>query len=63
MKDYINFEGLSNFLDNLFNKFSTIGHKHNYCDSFDTSASDAEGVWTVNIDGITELYDGLTIKM
>lgn len=28
MKDYINFEGLSNFLDNLFKKFSIIGHTH-----------------------------------
>lgn len=29
----------------------------------ETSTSDSAGTWTVSIDGITELYDGLTIKV
>lgn len=28
MKYYINFDALSHFLNNLFNKFAVIGHKH-----------------------------------
>ena len=28
MKEYLSFEGLSHFLDNLAGKFSVIGHKH-----------------------------------
>ena len=28
MKDYLSFEGLSHFLNNLVNKFSVIGHTH-----------------------------------
>lgn len=28
MKDYLNFEGLSHFLNKLLNKFSVIGHSH-----------------------------------
>lgn len=28
MKEYLSFEGLSRFLDNLVGKFSVIGHKH-----------------------------------
>ena len=29
----------------------------------ETSTSDSAGTWTVTIDGITELYDGLTVKV
>ena len=29
----------------------------------ETSTSDSAGTWTVAIDGITELYDGLTVKV
>ena len=29
----------------------------------ETSTSDSVGAWTVTIDGITELYDGLTVKV
>ena len=29
----------------------------------ETSTSDSVGTWTVTIDGITELYDGLTVKV
>ena len=28
MKDYLNFEGLKHFLEQLLNKFSVIGHTH-----------------------------------
>lgn len=28
MKYYLDFEGLSYFLNNLYNKFSILGHKH-----------------------------------
>lgn len=28
MKEYLSFEGLSYFFDNLVEKFSLIGHKH-----------------------------------
>lgn len=35
MKDYLNFEGLSRFLNNLFLKFAVISHTHTKYDIVD----------------------------
>ena len=58
MKDYINFEALSRFLSNLFEKFSKKVNGVYYI----LGTGSTEGVWLGSHDDITEYYDGLMIS-
>lgn len=56
MKSYLNFEGLSQFLNNLLKKFSIIGHNHTMADISDfddTLASFEDGSGNVTIECIS----------
>lgn len=56
MKDYLSFEGLSHFFNNLFEKFSIIGHNHTVADISDLDnslASFEDGSGNVTIECIS----------
>lgn len=59
MRDYINFEALTRFLSNLFEKFSIIGHKHIMSDIEDFTFDNVELITVEDIDSIC----GATIQV
>lgn len=61
----INFEDICFILDRLriYTRSSSFDFSNRPIYQGETSTSDSAGTWTVTIDGITELYDGLTVKV
>ena len=61
----IGFDDICFILDRLriYTRSSSFDFSNRPIYQGETSTSDSAGIWTVTIDGITELYDGLTVKV